>query len=414
MQESKLTKNIIALVFVQFSNYIAPLLVLPYLSRVLGLEGFGIVAMAMSLCAIALIFTDYGFGLSAPYWLAKNKNDKKLVASYLSSIFTAKVLLFIIVVTCVYFYLNRNGNINYDLTFQVAIIITIFFQTFQTDWFFIGIEKMKNVTIIMVASKIIYLILVFLLINNATQISLLIICYAISNLIGSLIGFFFIYKEGYWLAKPTKQQVWRVFADSALFFVSRLSVGVYTSASTFVVGLFSGASAAALYSSAEKLYQAGQSATSPVTQALFPYLARTGNKHVLFKFIGLLFIPLALGITCCIYYSELIITTIFGLEFRPATDLLQIFLLTLLVTFIGVNFGYPAFASIGRIDIANKTVIFAAILQLIFIFSLYITDCVTAKNICLSIFIVEFIVMLCRVVLFTCLLHKNNKKYSFL
>lgn len=58
MQDKKLTKNIYYLVLVQFANYIAPLLVLPYLGRTLGLEGFGIVAMAISLCSIALIIND--------------------------------------------------------------------------------------------------------------------------------------------------------------------------------------------------------------------------------------------------------------------------------------------------------------------------------------------------------------------
>lgn len=400
MQETKLSKNIFLLVLVQFSNYIAPLLVLPYLSRTLGLNGFGTVAMAMSLCSIALIITDYGFGISAPYWLAKNKNNKKEVASYVGAIFAVKAVLFFGCAVGVLLFLNFSDTIPNQVLIQGAILVSVLLQTFQPNWFFLGIEKMKGVTIFMVIAKMSYLVLVFLLVKDSSDFALVLVCFALSNLFATSIGIFYIYKERYWIAKPTRAQAWGVFKDGALFFASRLAVGVYTSASTFLVGAFAGASAAALYNSAEKLYQAGQSATSPVSQALYPYLARTGDKQALYKFVGILLIPLSIGVMGCIYYAEFIITLIFGAEFSAAAELLQIFLLTLLVTFVGINFGYPAFASIGRVDIANKTVIFAAALQLTSIAILYILGAITAKNICLSVLFLEIIVMLFRTTIY--------------
>ena len=397
MQNKKLAKNICALMLVQFANYIAPLLILPYLGRTLGLDGFGTVAMAMSLCSIALIITDYGFGISAPYWLAKNKENKKEVASYVGAIFAVKAILFFGCAVAVLLFLNLTDTIPNQGLIQGTIITSILLQTFQPNWFFLGIEKMKGVTIFMVIAKMSYLVLVFLFVKDSSDLALVLVCFAISNLLATSIGISYIYKEKYWIARPTRSQAVRVFKDGGLFFVSRLAVGVYTSASTFLVGAFAGAGAAALYNSAEKLYQAGQSATSPVSQALYPYLARTGDKQALYKFVGILLIPLSIGVMGCIYYAEFIITFIFGAEFSAAAELLQIFLLTLLVTFVGINFGYPAFASIGRVDIANKTVIFAAVLQLSSILMLYIMNSITAKNVCLSVLIIEFLVMLLRV-----------------
>ncbi|MFQ2032711.1 oligosaccharide flippase family protein [Aeromonas veronii] len=396
MQEKKLTANILALALVQFANYISPLLVLPYLGRTLGLDGFGTAAMAMSLCSIALIITDYGFGISAPYWLAKNKENKKEVASYVGAIFAVKAVLFFGCAVAVLLFLNLTDTIPNQGMIQGAILVSILLQTFQPNWFFLGIEKMKSVTIFMVIAKMSYLVLVFLFVNDSSDFALVLVCFATSNLLATSIGIFFLYKEKYWIAKPTKIQTLEVFRDGSLFFVSRLAVGVYTSASTFLVGAFAGASAAALYNSAEKLYQAGQSATSPVSQALYPYLARTGDKQALYKFVGILLVPLSIGVVGCIYYAEFIITLIFGAEFIAAAELLQIFMLTLPVTFVGVNFGYPAFATIGRVDIANKTVIFAAVLQLASVLALYFMCAITAKNICLSVLMVEISVMLLR------------------
>lgn len=400
MENKTLTKNIFSLVLVQFSNYIAPLLVLPYLSRVLGLDGFGIVAMAMSLCAIALIFTDYGFNLSAPYWLAKNKKNKEEVACYLGAVFVVKLSIFLIVAVVVLVFMNVTKIMPKQFVLQLGILISILFATLQPSWFFLGIEKMKNVTIFMVTAKLSYVLLVFLFVKEASHVSLVLVCFALSNFLASAIGILYIYKENYWIAVPKIPLVFAVLKDGVIFFISRLAVGIYTSASTFIIGAFTGVNSAALYSSAEKLYQAGQSAMSPVSQALFPYLTRTGDRKVLFKLVGLLFIPLCVGVAFCIYHSAFIVTTIFGQDFVAATKLLQIFLITLLVTFISVNFGYPAFASIGRVDIANKSVIMAAAIQIISIITLYIIDGITAVNICLSVLFVEVVVMIIRVGIF--------------
>lgn len=411
-QKNEISSNIIALIFVQFANYISPLLVLPYLSRVLGLDGFGVVVMAMSLCSIALIVTDYGFGLSAPYWLAKNKSNKERVAEYLGGVFFIKSILFVVCFTVTTVFYCHTDLIPRNDIFFYALIASMFFQTFQPNWFFLGIEKMKNVTIFMVSAKLSYLFLVFFFVNNSTQIDIVIVCFAISNFLATAIGILFIYKENYRIARSTTKQSWIIFKDGSAFFLSRLAVGVYTSASTFLVGSFSGASSAALYNSAEKLYQAGQSATSPVSQVLFPYLTRTGKKEILYKFVGGLFIPMILGIIFCIHYADIIVTFIFGEQFRAASELLEIFLVTLLINFIGVNFGYPAFSILGRIDIANKTVLCGSALQLINLVVMYTQGFISAINVCYSVLFVESVVMLLRVSIYYYLI-RNAKISNF-
>lgn len=411
-KKNEISNNIIALVFVQFANYISPLLILPYLSRVLGLDGFGVVAIAMSLCGIALIITDYGFGLSAPYWLAKNKTERNEVAEYLGAIFIIKFILFTICTIAVtYYFFFLQTVMPHTLLFFGALVSSIFFQTFQPNWFFLGIEKMKNVTFFMVTAKLSYLLLVFTIVTKTTQIDLVIFCFSVSNLLATAIGIAFIYKEGYRISKPKVILIFSVFKDGGFFFLSRLAVGVYTSASTFLVGSFSGASAAALYNSAEKLYQAGQNATSPVSQALFPYLARTGRKDVLYKAVGGLLIPMLFGTWFCISYSEEIVVLIFGEAFNGSSDLLEIFLITLIINFVGVNFGYPAFASIDRVDVANKSVLFAAILQVASLFCMYFMEVITPLNVCYSVLFVEAVVMITRV-FFYVKLCGNNKVTS--
>ncbi|EIH0305404.1 oligosaccharide flippase family protein, partial [Escherichia coli] len=74
-----LIKNIFYLFIVQIINYVAPFLVLPYLSRVLSVDNFGLLMMIISASSIALIVTDYGFSLSGPLFVAVNKHNKVVI-----------------------------------------------------------------------------------------------------------------------------------------------------------------------------------------------------------------------------------------------------------------------------------------------------------------------------------------------
>ncbi|WP_170995631.1 oligosaccharide flippase family protein, partial [Escherichia coli] len=84
--------NATALFFMQLLGYISPLLVYPYLTRVLGISGFGQYAMAISITALSFIITDFGFALSGANWLAKNRNKTKEVKHYLSNVCLLKFI----------------------------------------------------------------------------------------------------------------------------------------------------------------------------------------------------------------------------------------------------------------------------------------------------------------------------------
>ena len=85
-------RNSIALFALQFVSMVAPLIVFPYLSRVLGIDGFGIIMLVLSASAIGLVITDYGFNLSATYKISKNREDIDYVSQLIGAIFFIKLI----------------------------------------------------------------------------------------------------------------------------------------------------------------------------------------------------------------------------------------------------------------------------------------------------------------------------------
>ena len=81
MSERKLLlKNFSSLTLMQIGITLLPLLMLPYLVRVLGLERFGLVAFAQAIMAVPMIPGDFGMNLmrlGELHRFAKNRKQRR-------------------------------------------------------------------------------------------------------------------------------------------------------------------------------------------------------------------------------------------------------------------------------------------------------------------------------------------------
>ena len=70
-----LIKNFTSLGLVQVTNYLLPLLVVPFLIRKIGIELFGLVSFAQAMVAYYNVVVDYGFNLTITQKIALQKNN---------------------------------------------------------------------------------------------------------------------------------------------------------------------------------------------------------------------------------------------------------------------------------------------------------------------------------------------------
>ena len=87
-KKSVLLKNTVMLYILTFSTYLMSFIVVPYETRILGTEGYGLLGVAAAMMVYFQLVIDFGFILSATEEVSRNREDKR----YLSQIFTAVTL----------------------------------------------------------------------------------------------------------------------------------------------------------------------------------------------------------------------------------------------------------------------------------------------------------------------------------
>lgn len=91
-----IVSNFFYLSLLQVAGYLFPLLALPYLAKVIGIEGFGKIAFASAVMVWIQTVADWGFNYTATRDVAKNRDNKEKVSEIFSNVLWARCLLMII------------------------------------------------------------------------------------------------------------------------------------------------------------------------------------------------------------------------------------------------------------------------------------------------------------------------------
>ncbi|HGV6958866.1 TPA: O28ac/O42 family O-antigen flippase [Escherichia coli] len=407
LKQNVLFGNIAALAILQLATYITPLLIVPYLTRVLGPGGYGTVAICLSIIQMSLILTDFGFNLSSTEYIARNCQSKDKINKHIGAVFQIKILLIFLCVIFLYFLVNDQLQ-QFKIEFFFYSCIAIIGQTFQSLWFFQGVEKMKRITLFLTISKFSYVILTFVIVKKPEQGRFVILAYALSQVIGALLSQYYMRKEGCKYTPANLSSMLGVLRTSALFFWSRLAVSTYTTASTLVVGA-AGHVQAGYYAASEQLYKAGQNITTPVSQALYPYMTRAKNWALFFKMMSILTVVMITASLTAIWLSQWLIALIFGPEYIVSQNVFIVFMLALIVTFVSTNFGYPVFSALGKVKVANYTVIFGALTHVVILGVLFCLGEISAYNVVRAVLFTEIVILILRMFFFVKLYRREVK-----
>jgi len=396
--KKRLLSNFFSLSLLQAFTYILPLLTLPYLVRVLGIENFGLVMFAQAFIMFFNILVDYGFNLSATREVSIHRDDKEKLTEIFSSVMSIKFILIIVsfVILSIVVFSFEKFSIHWEL--YLFTFLMIIGQALFPVWYFQGLERMKYITIVNITSKLIFTIAIFVFIQNESDYILVPVLNGLGFIVGGLYSLWIIHKHFY--QKFTFQSTETImihFKDSSRFFLSRLAASLYTTANAFVLGIFTNNTMVGYYSIAEKLYMGMQSLYGPMAQTLYPYVAKQRNIPLFKKiFFNVVFINI-IAVAFLYFFGESIFALLFTQEIGlESITVFYILLVANLMTVPSILLGYPFLAALGYTKEANNSVIFGSLIYLVLVISLIILNKISIYNIAYMIIMIELFILLYR------------------
>jgi PST family polysaccharide transporter len=275
-----LLSNFFSLSVLQLTNFLLPLLIFPYLVRVLGIDKYGVVAYAQAFTTFFVIITDYGFNLSATRDISVSKEDHLTIASIFNAVLTSKI--FLLVVSFFLFagivLVVDKLSVNWLLyIFSYSIVIG---QVLFPVWFFQGVQQMKYITILNITSKFIFTGLIFLLIHKPEDFIYVNLLLGSGSIVAGIISLYLVkskFSISFKVSSPAevKQQL----KEGWHLFTSTFAINIYMNSNVFILGLFAGDLVVGFYSIAEKLMHIIRQLLTVFSQAVFPYVCKIAQEE---------------------------------------------------------------------------------------------------------------------------------------
>lgn len=371
---SKVVKNFLYNISYQALVSIIPIILMPYLSRTLGVKSLGIYSYTNS---VVLLFSTFGMlGLSTyssrEIAYSNTKGQKELSKTF-ESLCLLRAVLFAI---CFLFYLILILTSEYGHYFLLHIFL-LAFNFFDISWLFIGIEEMKIIVIRNSILKIISTLLIFLLVRDSNDVGLYILINGGSLFFGIII---MLPKAKSYIryVKLTKSDITKHIIPIIKLFLPQAATSLYVLFDKTMIKLLTdNVKNVGYYDQGQSISKMPLVIASSLSTVLLPRISNEyakGNMALVKKYLNLsmslmlfLAFPLTLGL---IGISAGFIPWFLGKEFIPCTPVLQILSIVILPVSLSNVTGIQYLTAFNRTRKLTVSYTAAAFIDIVFNFLL--------------------------------------------
>ncbi len=369
----KIAHNALALYAVQGLNFLTPLIVLPYLLRVLSPEAYGSIAFAQAVMGYAIIVTDFGFTLTAARDVAVARDDPERLARIYWTTMAAKGILLLVSLVSIAIAVLVVPRLRQDWSvFAVCGLLVVGSALFPT-WYFQGLERLREVAIVQAVAKCAITAMVFLLVRTPADKLIAAFLMSAPQLAGFAAAMILRLPTGPdRFHRPRLVEIRELLRTSLHMFLATASTSLYLHTNIFVLGLMAGERSVAYYSLGNRLVIAIQSLTTPVTQAVFPRTSflfsvdPEAGWRLVRRVCTLVLPAIGLGCVLMVAAAPLIVHLFGGAQYGASVSIMRIMApVPLLVTvaailaqIVMVNLGLTAsllriYLSVGVLNLAT-------------------------------------------------------------
>lgn len=399
MKHNTFYKNTLWQYGLQILKYLFPLLLIPYLTRILGTEGYAVYAYVLSFMGVVQTIADFGFTLSGTKKVVDLRGDTAALSRLVGAITVARLMLLCGLFFCV-MVVTRFIPIMAENT---VYIIWAFFatagRTVLPDFIFQGNERMGPLTTRYFASKGVQVALTILLVRGPGDLILV----AVADVLSEIVDIVWSYRAqkrlfGVGIARPTFKESFEELRVSAIYCVSNVSSSLFSGFTTVIIGLaITSKTDIAFWSLTLTTVNAVQSLYTPIANSLYPHMIKNRDFGFARK-LALVALPvLVLGIVAYCALSKPIMLVLGGPEYVGGAHVMWMISPIFIFSFYGILIGWPVLGAMGHVKELTVSTLFTGIVNVVSLLALYLAGLITLDVICVARWGCDALLLLVRV-----------------
>jgi len=335
-------ENYLFMTVLQVLNSLFYLLIYPYLIRTLGKEDYGYYVFGMSIVSYFISLVSFGFDFPAVKEIAKNPTNQSVKEYVISCVFTAKIYLEVISVLIFSLLIVSIPTLRQFWYIYAILFGNTFVNILFPIWFFQGIQKMRIVTYIQLAFKVLSLPFIFTFVLGTNDIVTFSVITTVFNIGGGLVATYMIVfnqKINIKWIDFTELKIW--YKDALPFFWSNAGAAIKQQSITIIIGSYFNMADVALYDLAYKIISIPSILFGSINGALFPKIANDSRKKVIKRIFQFETLAGLIVISMVIIFGKWVVMFLGGsemLEAYPIAIVLSFGVLTLLLVGAYISF----------------------------------------------------------------------------
>lgn len=373
--KSRIVKNVSMLFLLDIATKIFPLITLPYLTRVLSIETYGVVAYVKACMEYMQLIVDFGFMLSGTKDIALVHGNQDEVNREIGNIFVARLILCCVAFGVLILLILFIPILQQNVLYTILSFLTVFLTIFLMDFYFRGIEKMEIITIRFVVMRGISTFLTFFAVKSDDDILWIPVLSIIGSLAAIMLVWFQLKKLNAKIRPEGLKPALRKLKDSAMYFASNMATTAFGALNTLLVGIFLDPVSIAFWTICIQITSAIQSFYTPLISGIYPQMMLTKKRSIIQKVVKI-FLPLiALGCVFTFFVAEDALLIIGGQKYTDAAYLLRLLTPVMFLGFLSMIYGWPTLGAINKQKQVTATTIISAVFQVLSLLALIGLNC---------------------------------------
>lgn len=329
--------NLIYSILNVFVSTIFPILIFPYISRVLGVEGIGSYNFYNQSITYLTLFSSFGINIYGVREIGKYKTDILKRTQIAIELFMINFLNAIIFFTIIISF-TINSSYSNDFYLIITLSITLLSNALSVEWYFVGMETQKYILIRSFIVKIISLFFIFLFVRSKEDLLTYVLIVILGLFIPSILNFIIFIKT---ISISTlnrlnlKQHLKFLFT----IFLVEISFRYFGMVDTVILGIKEPKATVGYYSLSFSIFSIvcsfiRVSAVTMLPRASYYLKMNLMNEfgqliNNTIKFILFIGIPSSIGI---FFWSDFIVLILGGESFKQSANILNYFSILVIIT----------------------------------------------------------------------------------